>query len=41
MKKILDDKKVALIEYVKEANQWMKKKVDTQDKLKVTNKLLL
>ena len=41
LKKMLDDKEVALVKRAEEVEQWMKKEVDAQGKLRATYKLLL
>ena len=41
LKKMLDEKEVALVERAKEVSRWVRKEAKTQEKLKVTNELLL
>ena len=41
LKKMLDDKELALVKQVEKVKWWVKKEVDSQAKLKVTHELLL
>ena len=41
LKKMLNKKEMALVEWVMEVDQWVKKEANTQDKLRTANELLL